>query len=101
MESLKLKGSHHSKHKAPPKLGLIISGPVLQKRVDEEKLKQLNCVEISALNGNRINVPMARKRSVSNSTQTSSRSGQSETSSPALLPGPGASVPAISGWACT
>uniref|UniRef100_A0A0D9S0L9 Rho-GAP domain-containing protein n=1 Tax=Chlorocebus sabaeus TaxID=60711 RepID=A0A0D9S0L9_CHLSB len=80
MESLKLKGSHHSKHKAPSKLGLIISGPILQEGVDEEKLKQLNCVEISALNGNRINVPMLRKRSVSNSTQTSSRSGQSETS---------------------
>ncbi|XP_074240037.1 rho GTPase-activating protein 7 isoform X1 [Saimiri boliviensis] len=88
MESLKLKGSHHSKHKAPSKLGLIISGPILQEGVDEEKLKQLNCVEISALNGNRINVPMVRKRSVSNSTQTSSSSSQSETSSAVSTPSP-------------
>eukprot|EP00069_Balaena_mysticetus_P018680 bmy_11632T0 len=88
MESLKLKGSHHSKHKVPSKLGLIISGPILQEGVDEEKLKQLNCVEISALNGNRINVPAVRKRSVSNSTQTSSSSSQSETSSNVSTPSP-------------
>lgn len=88
MESLKLKGSHHSKHKAPSKLGLIISGPILQEGMDEEKLKQLNCVEISALNGNHINVPAVRKRSVSNSTQTSSSSSQSETSSAVSTPSP-------------
>ncbi|XP_012881832.1 PREDICTED: rho GTPase-activating protein 7 isoform X1 [Dipodomys ordii] len=89
MESLKLKGSsHHSKHKAPSKLGLIISGPILQEGMDEEKLKQLNCVEISALNGNHINVPMVRKRSVSNSTHTSSSSSQSETSSAVSTPSP-------------
>uniref|UniRef100_A0A5F9D1K9 Rho GTPase-activating protein 7 n=1 Tax=Oryctolagus cuniculus TaxID=9986 RepID=A0A5F9D1K9_RABIT len=88
MESLKLKGSHHGKHKAPSKLGLIISGPILQEGVDEEKLKQLNCVEISALNGNHISVPMVRKRSVSSSTQTSSSSSQSETSSAVSTPSP-------------
>ncbi|XP_040346042.1 rho GTPase-activating protein 7 isoform X1 [Herpailurus yagouaroundi] len=88
MESLKLKGSHHGKHKAPSKLGLIISGPILQEGMDEEKLKQLNCVEISALNGNHINVPAVRKRSVSNSTQTSSSSSQSETSSAVSTPSP-------------
>ncbi|XP_006893622.1 PREDICTED: rho GTPase-activating protein 7 isoform X1 [Elephantulus edwardii] len=88
MESLRLRGSHHSKHKAPSKLGLIISGPILQEGMDEEKLKQLNCVEISALNGNHINVPMVRKRSVSNSTQTSSSSSQSETSSAVSTPSP-------------
>ncbi|XP_060102380.1 rho GTPase-activating protein 7 isoform X1 [Heteronotia binoei] len=88
MESLKIKSSHHSKSKAPSKLGLIISGPILQEGVDEEKLKQLNCIEISALNGNHINVPMVRKRSVSNSTQTSSSSSQSETSSAVSTPSP-------------
>lgn len=88
MESLKLKSSHHSKNKAPSKLGLIISGPILQEGVPEEKLKQLNCVEISALNGNHINVPMVRKRSVSNSTQASSSSSQSETSSAVSTPSP-------------
>ncbi|XP_077158178.1 rho GTPase-activating protein 7 isoform X2 [Paroedura picta] len=88
MESLKIKSSHHGKNKAPTKLGLIISGPILQEGVDEEKLKQLNCIEISALNGNHINVPMVRKRSVSNSTQTSSSSSQSETSSAVSTPSP-------------
>ncbi|XP_039220907.1 rho GTPase-activating protein 7 isoform X1 [Crotalus tigris] len=88
MESLKIKGSHHGKSKAPSKLGLIISGPILQEGMDEEKLKQLNCVEISTLNGNHINFPMVRKRSVSNSTQTSSSSSQSETSSAVSTPSP-------------
>ncbi|XP_059240349.1 rho GTPase-activating protein 7 isoform X2 [Mustela nigripes] len=88
MESLKLKGSHHGKPKAPSKLGLIISGPILQEGMDEEKLKQLNCVEISALNGNHINVPAVRKRSISSSTQTSSSSSQSETSSAVSTPSP-------------
>uniref|UniRef100_A0ABM5GIC5 Rho GTPase-activating protein 7 n=1 Tax=Pogona vitticeps TaxID=103695 RepID=A0ABM5GIC5_9SAUR len=88
MESLKLKGSHHGKNKTASKLGLIISGPVLQEGVDKEKLKQLNCVEISTLNGNHINVPMVRKRSISNSTQTSSSSSQSETSSAVSTPSP-------------
>ncbi|XP_053111881.1 rho GTPase-activating protein 7 isoform X3 [Hemicordylus capensis] len=88
MESLKIKSSHHNKNKLSSKLGLIISGPILQEGVDEEKLKQLNCVEISALNGNHINVPMVRKRSVSNSTQTSSSSSQSETSSAVSTPSP-------------
>ncbi|KAJ7326723.1 hypothetical protein JRQ81_016482 [Phrynocephalus forsythii] len=88
MESLKLKGSHHSKNKNPSKLGLLISGPILQEGVDEEKLKQLNCVEISTLNGNHINVPMVRKRSISSSTQTSSSSSQSETSSAVSTPSP-------------
>ncbi|NXE31193.1 RHG07 protein, partial [Ptilorrhoa leucosticta] len=88
MESLKIKSSHHGKSKAPSKLGLIISGPILQEGMDEDKLKQLNCVEISALNGNHINFPMVRKRSVSNSTQTSSSSSQSETSSAVSTPSP-------------
>lgn len=88
MESLKIKSSHHGKNKAPSKLGLIISGPILQEGMDEDKLKQLNCVEISALNGNHISLPMVRKRSVSNSTQTSSSSSQSETSSAVSTPSP-------------
>ncbi|NXU49741.1 RHG07 protein, partial [Turnix velox] len=88
MESLKIKSSHHSKSKTPSKLGLIISGPILQEGVDEDKLKQLNCVEISALNGKHMSLPMVRKRSVSNSTQTSSSSSQSETSSAVSTPSP-------------
>ncbi|KAM6261176.1 rho GTPase-activating protein 7 isoform 2-T3 [Porphyrio hochstetteri] len=88
MESLKIKSSHHGKNKAPSKIGLIISGPILQEGMDEDKLKQLNCVEISALNGNHISLPMVRKRSISNSTQTSSSSSQSETSSAVSTPSP-------------
>ncbi|XP_067993847.1 rho GTPase-activating protein 7 isoform X2 [Melanerpes formicivorus] len=88
MESLKIKSSHHSKSKAPSKLGLIISGPILQESVDQDKLKRLNCVEISALNGSHVSLPLARKRSVSNSTQTSSSSSQSETSSAVSTPSP-------------
>ncbi|XP_054019177.1 rho GTPase-activating protein 7 isoform X1 [Dryobates pubescens] len=88
MESLKIKSSHHSKSKAPSKLGLIISGPILQESVDQDKLKRLNCVEISALNGSHISLPLVRKRSVSNSTQTSSSSSQSETSSAVSTPSP-------------
>ncbi|KAJ1215215.1 hypothetical protein NDU88_002824 [Pleurodeles waltl] len=87
MESLKIKSSH-SRKKASSKLGLVISEPVLQEGIDEEKLKQLNCVEISSLNCNHITVPMIRKRSVSNSTQTSSSSSQSETSSAISTPSP-------------
>ncbi|XP_075422106.1 rho GTPase-activating protein 7 isoform X1 [Ascaphus truei] len=87
MESLKIKSSH-SKKKLHSKLGLIISEPILQEGIDDDKLKQLNCVEISSLNGNHINAPKVRKRSVSNSTQTSSSSSQSETSSAVSTPSP-------------
>uniref|UniRef100_A0A8C6S055 START domain-containing protein n=1 Tax=Nannospalax galili TaxID=1026970 RepID=A0A8C6S055_NANGA len=45
---------------------------------------QLNCVEISALNGNHINMPMVRKRSFSNSISSS----QSETNSTVSTPSP-------------
>ncbi|KAG8453763.1 hypothetical protein GDO86_000404 [Hymenochirus boettgeri] len=87
MESLKIKSSH-SKKKSHSKMGLIISEPILQEAVDDEKLKQLNCVEISSLNGNHIGAPKMRKRSISNSTQTSSSSSQSETSSAVSTPSP-------------
>ncbi|KAM3940715.1 rho GTPase-activating protein 7 isoform 2-T3 [Leptodactylus fuscus] len=87
MESLKIKTSH-SKKKAQSKTGLTISEPILQEGVDDDKLKQLNCVEITSLNGNHINAPKVRKRSISNSTQTSSSSSQSETSSAVSTPSP-------------
>ncbi|XP_073464407.1 rho GTPase-activating protein 7 isoform X2 [Aquarana catesbeiana] len=87
MESLKIKTSH-SKKKSQAKTGITISEPILQEGVDDDKLKQLNCVEISSLNGNHINAPKIRKRSISNSTQTSSSSSQSETSSAVSTPSP-------------
>ncbi|XP_040274742.1 rho GTPase-activating protein 7 isoform X1 [Bufo bufo] len=87
MESLKIKTSQ-SKKKSQSKTGLTISEPILQEGVDDDKLKQLNCVEITSLNGNHINAPKVRKRSISNSTQTSSSSSQSETSSAVSTPSP-------------
>ncbi|XP_069780700.1 rho GTPase-activating protein 7 isoform X3 [Narcine bancroftii] len=87
MESLRIKSSH-SKKKLPSKNNLVISGPVLQEGIDEEKLKRLNCIEISAVNGNHVNASMARNQSVSYSTQTSSSSSQSETSSAVSTPSP-------------
>ncbi|KAJ8416496.1 hypothetical protein AAFF_G00357840 [Aldrovandia affinis] len=77
MESLRLKSSPSKKKKVVSKL--MISGPVLQEGggVDEEKLRRLNCVEISSLNGQ----ASPRNRSVSYSAQTSSSSSQSEASS--------------------
>ncbi|XP_053559909.1 rho GTPase-activating protein 7 [Bombina bombina] len=87
MESLKIKSSS-SKKKLHSKLGLIISEPILQEGVDDEKLKQLNCVEISSQNDNQNNAPRVRRRSTSNSTQTSSSSSQSETSSAVSTPSP-------------
>ncbi|KAL6467271.1 hypothetical protein MHYP_G00250750 [Metynnis hypsauchen] len=83
MESLRLRSSSTtSKRKKKGTAGqgrLEISGPVLKEGFDEDKLRQLNCVDISTLdcNGN-------RNRSISYSTQTSSGStgsSQSETSS--------------------
>ncbi|XP_041041495.1 rho GTPase-activating protein 7 isoform X1 [Carcharodon carcharias] len=87
MESLRIKSSH-SKKKLPSKNNLVISGPVLQEGIDEEKLKRLNCIEITALNGNHMNAPMVRNQTVSYSTQTSSSSSQSETSSAVSTPSP-------------
>ncbi|XP_036439464.1 rho GTPase-activating protein 7 isoform X2 [Colossoma macropomum] len=83
MESLRLRSSSTaSKRKKKGTAGqgrLEISGPVLKEGFDEDKLRQLNCVDIATLdcNGN-------RNRSISYSTQTSSGStgsSQSETSS--------------------
>lgn len=82
MESLRLRSSSVSlkrKKKGVTAGRLEISGPVLKEGLDEEKLRQLNCVDISTLECTRAN-----SRSISYSTQTSSGStgsSQSETSS--------------------
>uniref|UniRef100_F7FZ90 Rho GTPase-activating protein 7 n=1 Tax=Monodelphis domestica TaxID=13616 RepID=F7FZ90_MONDO len=91
MESLKLRRSHTGRPKAAPaKLGLVISGPVLQEGAEQEKLQHLHCVELSALGaGGPFRGPGVRKRSVSNSTLTSSgSSSQSESSSAVSTPSP-------------
>lgn len=83
MESLRLRSSSMSskrKKKGALSTGrLEISGPVLKEGLDEDKLRQLNCVDISTLE--RTGTP---SRSTSYSTQTSSGStgsSNSETSS--------------------
>ncbi|XP_027709483.1 rho GTPase-activating protein 7 isoform X1 [Vombatus ursinus] len=91
MESLKLRRSHTGRTKAaPPKLGLVISGPVLQEGAVQEKLRHLHCVEISSLGSSHFSVPGVHKRSISNSTQTSSSSSssQSESGSAVSTPSP-------------
>ncbi|XP_046699322.1 rho GTPase-activating protein 7 isoform X3 [Silurus meridionalis] len=83
MESLRLRSSSMSskrKKKGAVSNGrLEISGPVLKEGLDEDKLRQLNCVDIATLER-----PETHNRSISYSTQTSSGStgsSQSETSS--------------------
>lgn len=83
MESLRLRSSSMSskrKKKGAVSNGrLEISGPVLKEGLDEDKLRQLNCVDITTLEHTGTN-----NRSISYSTQTSSGStgsSHSETSS--------------------
>lgn len=83
MESLRLRSSSMSSKRK--KKGVVnngrleISGPVLKEGLDEDKLRQLNCVDISTLEHTG-----THNRSISYSTQTSSGStgsSHSETSS--------------------
>lgn len=83
MESLRLRSSSLSskrKKKGAISSGrLEISGPVLKEGLDEDKLRQLNCVDIATLERSG-----SHSRSISYSTQTSSGStgsSNSETSS--------------------
>ncbi|TSN95692.1 Rho GTPase-activating protein 7 [Bagarius yarrelli] len=83
MESLRLRSSSMSskrKKKVTVSNGrLEISGPVLKEGLDEDKLRQLNCVDIATMERSG-----THSRSVSYSTQTSSGStgsSNSETSS--------------------
>ncbi|XP_036372528.1 rho GTPase-activating protein 7-like [Megalops cyprinoides] len=51
MESLRLRGPQGRRKRRAGTSKLEISGPVLREGPDEEKLRRLNCVDISALNG--------------------------------------------------
>ncbi|KAI1887617.1 hypothetical protein AGOR_G00192160 [Albula goreensis] len=80
MESLRLRGpGGKRKRRAGVGAGqrLEISGPVLREGLDEEKLRRLNCVDVSALNALNLNV---RSRSVSHPCPTRP-SGSTGTSS--------------------
>uniref|UniRef100_M4A6C4 Rho GTPase-activating protein 7 n=1 Tax=Xiphophorus maculatus TaxID=8083 RepID=M4A6C4_XIPMA len=89
MESLRLRSSTSSKRKKKGSAvgGKIeISGPVIKQGFDDDKLRRLNCVDISSINLNHHCNPaqtmtLNRNRSVSYSTQTSNGSTGSTGSS--------------------
>ncbi|XP_067852204.1 rho GTPase-activating protein 7 isoform X2 [Heptranchias perlo] len=81
MERLRLRSSSQKKGNHP-KLRPFISAPVLQEGFDEEKLRNLNCVDIVELDE-----PFLRQN-LSYSSQTCSSSSQSENSSTVSTPSP-------------
>ncbi|CAJ1052263.1 rho GTPase-activating protein 7 isoform X1 [Xyrichtys novacula] len=93
MESLRLRSGTTSKRKKKGSTGggkIEISGPVIKEGLDDDKLRRLNCVDISSINLNQnLNhhrnptqtMTLNRKRSVSYSTQTSNGSTGSTGSS--------------------
>ncbi|XP_047220236.1 rho GTPase-activating protein 7 isoform X3 [Girardinichthys multiradiatus] len=89
MESLRLRSSTSSKRKKKGCIGggkIEISGPVIKQGFDDDKLKRLNCVDISSINlSHHLNpaqtMTLNRNRSVSYSTQTSNGSTGSTGSS--------------------
>ncbi|RVE76286.1 hypothetical protein OJAV_G00006850 [Oryzias javanicus] len=89
MESLRLRSGASSKRKkkvSPTGGKIVISGPVIKEGLDDDKLRKLNCVDISSINLNNQRNPtqtmtLNRNRSVSYSTQTSNGSTGSTGSS--------------------
>lgn len=92
MESLRLRSGSTSKRKKKAGSGgkIEISGPVIKEGLDDDKLRRLNCVDISSINLNQnLNhnrnptqtMTLNRNRSVSYSTQTSNGSTGSTGSS--------------------
>ncbi|XP_063739652.1 rho GTPase-activating protein 7 isoform X2 [Eleginops maclovinus] len=91
MESLRLRSGTSSKRKkkGSTSVGKIeISGPVIKEGLDDDKLRRLNCVDISSMNLNLNHhrnptqtMTLNRNRSVSYSTQTSNGSTGSTGSS--------------------
>uniref|UniRef100_H2LN67 Rho GTPase-activating protein 7 n=1 Tax=Oryzias latipes TaxID=8090 RepID=H2LN67_ORYLA len=89
MESLRLRSGTSSKRKkktSPTNGRIEISGPVIKEGFDDDKLRKLNCVDISSINlNNQCNptqtMTLNRNRSLSYSTQTSNGSTGSTGSS--------------------
>lgn len=93
MESLRLRSGTSSKRKKKGSTSggkIEISGPVIKEGLDDDKLRRLNCVDISSINLNQnLNhhrnptqtMTLNRNRSVSYSTQTSNGSTGSTGSS--------------------
>ncbi|KAJ8410944.1 hypothetical protein AAFF_G00179790 [Aldrovandia affinis] len=88
MESLRLRGSAKRKRAGPaagPLSRLEISGPVPREGLDEDKLRRLNCVDISALNAlnersRSLSHPCPARPGGSAGTSSSGGSSQSEAS---------------------
>ncbi|XP_010886787.2 rho GTPase-activating protein 7 isoform X1 [Esox lucius] len=82
MESLRLRSTSSSRKKKGVAgiARLEISGPVIKEGLDDDKLRRLNCVDISSLDPT-LTATLNRNRSVSYSTQTSSGSTGSTGSS--------------------
>uniref|UniRef100_A0A8K9ULK2 Rho GTPase-activating protein 7 n=1 Tax=Oncorhynchus mykiss TaxID=8022 RepID=A0A8K9ULK2_ONCMY len=82
MESIRLRSATSNSKKKnggggrPSKLE--ISGPVIKEGLDDDKLRRLNCVDISTLNPTQT-MTLNRNRSVSYSTQTSSGTSSGST----------------------
>uniref|UniRef100_A0A4W3GKZ8 Si:dkeyp-23e4.3 n=1 Tax=Callorhinchus milii TaxID=7868 RepID=A0A4W3GKZ8_CALMI len=83
MERLRLRGSS-LKRSARPKLRPVISAPVQQEGFSEEKLRNLNCVDIREIN----QAVFAQNPLLCSSSQTCSSSSQSENSSTVSTPSP-------------
>lgn len=93
MESLRLRSGSTSKRKKKGSTSggkIEISGPVIKEGLDDDKLRRLNCVDISSINLNQNfsqhrnptqTMTLNRNRSVSYSTQTSNGSTGSTGSS--------------------
>ncbi|KAK7929645.1 hypothetical protein WMY93_006040 [Mugilogobius chulae] len=91
MESLRLRSGSTSKRKKksnPNGAKIEISGPVIKEGLDDDKLRRLNCVDISSINLNLNHhrnptqtMTLNRNRTVSYSTQTSNGSTGSTGSS--------------------
>ncbi|KAJ0033764.1 hypothetical protein NQD34_000871 [Periophthalmus magnuspinnatus] len=90
MESLRLRSGSTSKRKkksTPSGAKIEISGPVIKEGLDDDKLRRLNCVDISSINLNLNHrnptqtMTLNRNRTVSYSTQTSNGSTGSTGSS--------------------
>ncbi|KAM6940538.1 rho GTPase-activating protein 7 [Xenentodon cancila] len=89
MESLRIRSGTSSKRKKKGSASggkIEISGPVIKEGLDDDKLRRLNCVDISSINFHHHRNPtqtmtLHRNRSVSYSTQTSNGSTGSTGSS--------------------
>uniref|UniRef100_A0A673Y861 Rho GTPase-activating protein 7 n=1 Tax=Salmo trutta TaxID=8032 RepID=A0A673Y861_SALTR len=93
MESIRLRSATSNSKKKNGSGGrpskLEISGPVIKEGLDDDKLRRLNCVDISSLTLNPTQtMTLNRNRSISYSTQTSSSQSEASSGSAVSTPSP-------------